>query len=119
MLQARKRINLPTSRRQDAATAPILEAYVHHPESDLFRGWRLGIVVSRKAAPLAVQRNWFKRQVRTICRERETEQRLDLVFRARQELKQCYLEAKQKRQLRRLRDRLRLEISTYLAFVNQ
>jgi ribonuclease P protein component len=119
VLQARKRINLPGSERKNAAMAPILEAYVHQPESDPLQGWRLGIVVSRKAAPLAVQRNWLKRHIRCICRENETAQGLDLVFRARLELKQHYLEAKQKRQLRQLRDRLRAEISAYLALVKK
>ncbi len=119
MLQARKRINLPGPERKNAAMAPILEAYVHQPESDPLQGWRLGIVVSRKAAPLAVQRNWLKRHIRCICRENETAQGLDLVFRARLELKQHYLEAKQKRQLRQLRDRLRAEISAYLALVKK
>ncbi len=117
MLQARKRINLPAPERHNVAAPPILEAYIYYPTSDLFQGWRLGIVISRKAAPLAVQRNWLKRQIRTLCRERETQQRLDLVFRARQELKKYYLEAKKKRQMRALRDRVRAEICAYLALV--
>ena len=119
MLQARKRINLPAIERQNVADAPVFEAYVYYPKSDLIQGWRLGIVISRKAAPLAVQRNWLKRQIRALCREQQTQQRLDLVFRARQELKKYYLEAKQKRQMRALRDRVRAEISAYLALVKE
>jgi ribonuclease P protein component len=119
VLQARKRINLPAIERQNVANAPVFEAYVYYPKSDLIQGWRLGIVISRKAAPLAVQRNWLKRQIRALCREQQTQQRLDLVFRARYELKKYYLEAKQKRQMRALRDRVRAEISAYLALVKQ
>ncbi len=119
MLQARKRINLPAIERQNVADAPVFEAYVYYPKSDRIQGWRLGIVISRKAAPLAVQRNWLKRQIRALCREQQTQQRLDLVFRARQELKKYYLEAKQKRQMRALRDRIRAEISAYLALVKE
>jgi ribonuclease P protein component len=119
VLQARKRINLPAIERQNVADAPVFEAYVYYPKSDLIQGWRLGIVISRKAAPLAVQRNWLKRQIRALCREQQTQQRLDLVFRARYELKKYYFEAKQKRQMRALRDRVRAEISAYLALVKQ
>ena len=121
VLQSRKRLSLPASLRLNAGPG-LLDAYVHYPDLEARSqsepagsGWRLGLVISRKAAPLAVQRNWLKRQIRAICREQETEQRIDLDFRARQELKQHYLEAKQKRQLRVLRDRVRDEILAYLA----
>ncbi len=114
-MQARKRLKLPAAPSiTQAQASAILEAYAHYPSDDLLSGWRLGIVVSRKAAPLAVQRNWLKRQIRTLCREQQTAQRIDLVFRAKPELKQYYVLAKQAKQLRQWRNQVRAEILAYL-----
>jgi ribonuclease P protein component len=123
LLQARRRVSLPLSHPQSKVQA-LLELYAQHrpivpTDSSPIKFWRLGMVISRKAAPLAVQRNWLKRQIRVICQEQENAEPIDLVFRARLELKKDYLVAKQKRQLRYLRDRIRAEVGAYLSLVKK